>query len=282
MSSYPLGQAVRISTGTITGDAGPVDPATLTVTISLPDTTTETFNLSDFTRSSVGVFHYDYLPAQAGGYDWRIVSTVPNAASEGSFTVDTAGAHFDEPVTLEDAKAHVNKTTTTDDAELQRMLDAAMARISYEVGPLSPKTFVEEHIDDAPFILRKQPAQTFTAIAETPLYRAYGMPPTAPYPSTWRLIGGVLHRTSGWSPYFQTVATITYTAGWNPLPEDIRQAVLELTRHLWSTQQGSRASSSSGPPMRGSQEQIMAGMSYTLPNRVKELLEPYRQRTRAA
>jgi hypothetical protein len=92
--AYPLGQAVRLSTGTIKTDAGPTNPATLTLSVTLPDASTAVFNLAAFTQESTGLYHLDYLPPQAGAYSWRIVATTPNTAAEGAFTVAAAGASY--------------------------------------------------------------------------------------------------------------------------------------------------------------------------------------------
>lgn len=43
--------------------------------------------------------------------------------------------------TLADVKARLNKTTTADDAELQSMLDAALAEYSARVAPLTTSTY---------------------------------------------------------------------------------------------------------------------------------------------
>lgn len=58
--------------------------------------------------------------------------------------------------------------------------------------------------------------------------------------------------------------SVTYTAGWATVPDDLRLGVLELVRHLWRPQLGSMA--------RQVEE---AGPGYLIPNRVTELLAPY-------
>jgi hypothetical protein len=68
--------------------------------------------------------------------------------------------------------------------------------------------------------------------------------------------------------------TVVYKAGRNPVPADLKLAVMEMVRHLWSTQRGSgaRRPGSSAP------EQLapsLPGAAYTLPIRVEQLLAPY-------
>jgi hypothetical protein len=84
--------------------------------------------------------------------------------------------------------------------------------------------------------------------------------------------GGVLTRTSGysrsaWVDGFGNVS-VTYTAGRTYIPADLRQAVLELVRHLWTTQRGQQGRSRSG-------DDYTPGQGFSLPNRVIELLAPY-------
>jgi hypothetical protein len=92
---YPFGQAVLISTGTITDQTGaPTNPGTLALTVTLPDVSIYTAALVNFTADGTGRFHLVYLPPQAGAYSWRIVATSPNTAAEGAFTVAAAGMAY--------------------------------------------------------------------------------------------------------------------------------------------------------------------------------------------
>jgi hypothetical protein len=60
-----------------------IDPTTITVTVKRPDRTVTTP-----TRDSLGTFHLDYepavTPAMVGEHEYRVVTTNPDAAYEGT------------------------------------------------------------------------------------------------------------------------------------------------------------------------------------------------------
>lgn len=112
--NYPFGQAVRITLGPITNDAGLADPDTLDLTFLLPDASSTVLHKADLTHVSTGLFHYDYLPPEAGTYGWRGVGTVPNVADEGQFTVETPFAALDLWCSPSDIQAAAGMASLTD------------------------------------------------------------------------------------------------------------------------------------------------------------------------
>jgi len=249
--AYPFGQAVRLSTGTIIGDSGPTNPATLILTVTLPDTTTAVFNLAAFTQDSTGLYHLDYLPTLAGIHNWRIVATNPNTAAEGTFSVDAVGAHFADPVSREYVKAHLNMSAiTVDDAELQTVIASAVGILEDLVGPIIPRTFVDTFDGGSKqIVLRNPPIISLTSVTERLGFTTYTDTPDSP--GTYGLYGyqlddgGVItkHMSSWTVPFFRgdRNVTVTYQAGRVSLTPKLQLAVAELVRHLWQTQQGSRS-----------------------------------------
>ena len=65
--------------------------------------------------------------------------------------------------------------------------------------------------------------------------------------------------------------TISYMAGLASVPNLVQHATLETVRHLWQTQRGSMGARN---PLNG--DDYTAGMSFSLPRRVMELLDPLR------
>ena len=250
--AYPFGQAVRISTGTITSDTGPTNPATLTLTVTLPDTTTVVFLLAAFTADSTGLFHLDYLPTLPGAHFWRVVATGPNAAAEGSFQVDAAGAHFADPVSLDYIKNHLNMTgITADDAELQTVVGAAVGVLEDIIGPVAARSITDTFNGGvSQIVLRTQPVLAVTSVSERLGLITYtdvaDVPGTSYSTYGYQLDdnGIVTKHMSGWTvPFFNGTrnVTVTYTAGRTSLSPKLQLAVAELTLHLWKTQQGSRS-----------------------------------------
>jgi hypothetical protein len=64
--------------------------------------------------------------------------------------------------------------------------------------------------------------------------------------------------------------SVAYTAG-GTVPALAKHATLETVRHLWQTQRGSMGQRN---PLNG--DDYTAGMSFSLPRRVMELLDPLR------
>jgi hypothetical protein len=247
--SYPFGQSVRLSTGTITGDSGPTNPATLTLTITLPDASTVTKVLTDFTQDSTGLYHYDYLPTLPGDHDWRIVATTPNTAAEGVFTIAPVGAYYGDPVSLDYVKAHLNEKFTGDDAELQSVIEAAVAIAEDMIGPIAPRTVTETFDGGRTSItLSSPPILSIQSVTErtgqtiyTELVSGGGTYPTYGY----QLDGSVITKQQyGYPAYFfrgVRNVTVTYTAGRTPVADKYKLGIAELVRHLWKTQQGTRS-----------------------------------------
>lgn len=145
---------------------------------------------------------------------------------------------------------------TKDDTELQRTLDAAEQTIARKVGPLEPtpvnRTVTAlaggrillpiKNVLSVLSVTRSGTAAAVTAVVDS--------------------VGVVtLPGTIAAGSY-----VVSVLAGFYELPGDLEQAVLELTRHLWTSQRGPAA-------RRGADAAPLAG--YLLPLRVQELLEPY-------
>lgn len=164
---------------------------------------------------------------------------------------------------LADAKAHLNINSDTFDAKLQETIDSAEARIGQEIGPLTPADRTDRVPGGGRFLLLPSvPAQTLTAVAPA------GPDPDPVDVNDLFLDGpaGTVHYLDGskfpWAAY-----TVSYRAGWESVPADVMWAIKEELRHLWQSQRGSSR------PQDG-MELPQAG--YALPNRVIEMIAPYR------
>lgn len=166
-------------------------------------------------------------------------------------------------VSLNDVKTFLNMTGTGDDAELLTMLDRAEAIIAARVGPLEPTTVTGEvHTGPGPLVLKQWPVVSVESVSSF-----YGVPVTDfQVDADAGLVYGIFSCT------FRDT-TVTYTAGRQTLSADLQGAVLELVKHLWSTQRvpGSRRPVTSEPDERN----LQGVGSYLLPYRVQTLIEPY-------
>ena len=266
--SFQLGDVVPLSVTVTDADSQLADASAVTLTVTLPDGTTDV--TSNIASTTTGVYDHDYETVQAGVHQVRWVATGDNASAfEDVFSVGAAAsANF---ISLAEIKTHLKKdlVKTTDDAELLEFITASCSKIVELVGPVAPVALTQTVRCGArrgSIILDAHPVIEVTsvtidgdAVAEADLDAGV---------SGWILDAGAgLLRHSGW--LWGTV-TVAYRAGRAPLPGNVRLAGLELTAHLWRT---IKLNGTGGrPPVAGGDDIVIAGAAYALPNRVRELL----------
>jgi uncharacterized phiE125 gp8 family phage protein len=259
---YPAGSTVTPSITTRDANGNPANVGSTPVcTITLPDGTTAT---PAVTSGGTGIYRAAYVTTMAGhhGVVWNAAGLI----FEDAFNVDSTALFA--PVSLTDVRSHLNITgeDVERDQELTAFIQAATSAIEQRVGPLTRRSVTESHNGGRhAIVLRHSPVITVTSATENGAAVPSGGYTISP-------ASGVLTRTSGysratWVDGFNNV-TVAYVAGRTSIPADLRQAVLELVRHLWSTQRGSMAGRRTG-------EEFVSGQGYTLPNRVLELIGPY-------
>ena len=156
---------------------------------------------------------------------------------------------------MDEAMAYLRmspSSTNVDEAVLQATIDTAESLVAQRVGPLASGAQSSILFGGPSFVL---PTTTTAVTSATDLD---GNAVT----SGFRIgVGGVVTNSScalgTW--------TLVYTAGWAEMPAPIRTAVLELVSHLWRPQRGTSARPVDDSPAPG----------YLIPNRVRELLDPY-------
>lgn len=86
--TYILGNVLRLSAAFTNAAGAPADPTSTDVAITQPDGVATSATL---VKDSVGNYHADFTPTQAGLHIYRITGTgVVAAANEQSFIVQTA------------------------------------------------------------------------------------------------------------------------------------------------------------------------------------------------
>jgi hypothetical protein len=168
-------------------------------------------------------------------------------------------------VPLPDVKAHLNIQGTGDDAELQTVIDAAEARLSLELGPLSAVTVTKRVATSGSFLLLPvAPAQTLTSITDVRASTALDLSLV-----TLDEDAGIVYYADGLTAFLSPAYDVVYEAGWATVPADILFAIKEQVRHLWETQRGT--------PLTPDDTFDTPSVGYALPNRVLEMIAPYRQ-----
>jgi hypothetical protein len=275
MARYSTGQPVRLSTTVrdVTGTL--VSPTAITLTISKPDGTTQSY--SSPASDGTGLLHQD-IPVtdlgQVGHYQYKWTSTGTGAGeSAGNFDV------FDpfEPavLSLQDAKDMLNipQSSTASDAELQSYV--ATIETSLEGltgGPLISRVITGERCEFTGWYqmlqVRQRPLVSVTSITSV-------MSGTVLDISAGLDINGAARtiRKKDGSPFpsDSAVVLVTYVAGWGTAaPAALNLAARLILDHLWETQHGP-----AGRPSMGGAELLTAvpGFPYAIPNGAAELLK---------
>lgn len=175
-------------------------------------------------------------------------------------------------VTLDEAKKHLKKTGTADDGDLPGFITAAEAMIVDRIGQVAAVTAVEDLDGNLrELALTHQPVISITSVQELPGLTTVPEGDEGANVDGWVFsnLFGVLRHTV----VFPNRIRITYQAGRDPIPGNIRLAALELTAHLWRSQRGE---TNTRPSFGGADEYpLTAGLPaahYALPIRVRELL----------
>lgn len=176
-------------------------------------------------------------------------------------------------LTLAEAKAQLDISGIGDDVELQAYIDALTAPIERYVGPVENRT-VTETVDGRgrTIAVTQVPAVSLTSL--TPILTGGAALAT----DDVVLDGdtGIIRRRDGGS-FYGGPWTAVYEAGRGEVPPTINLAARILLQHLWRTQYGaSRGLSGIGGGEDFSVTEAVPGWGYAIPNRVLQLLEPYK------
>ncbi|WP_068925026.1 phage head-tail connector protein [Planobispora rosea] len=252
--TYAYGSAVRL-TQEVRSGGELVDPASITLTIRLPDgTTTSPTPVND----SVGVYHYDYTPTQAGRHIARWVTTGPVGAAEEPF--DVAAQWETGIVSLAETKRHLNLTTSAEDDELTEMIRAVTEPIERHVGVVLRRTVVETHRGGYALVLQKTPVLSITSVEG--VGSALDQDVADLLLDT---VSGVVRRQDG--GWIAGPVTTAYVAGGTSVSPSVRLASLMIIQHLWETQRGAAT------PRFGADEAVWdPRFGYAIPRRAIELL----------
>lgn len=168
-------------------------------------------------------------------------------------------------VEVEELRAYLNMRDDSHDSQLTERIDEAQAAIEAKVGPLEPSLTT----------VRVMPAHGHLRLTVAPAVSLISITP-ADSPS---LQVATLHldqaaavvTTNDGTPLAARYYDVTYVAGREDCPDNLRLAVKELARHLWS------ASKRAGAGRPGSQQSestanTVPGAAFLFPFRVEQLL----------
>lgn len=252
----PLAVNVKDATGAL-ADAG-----AMAIVVTAPDGSTSSPVIA---HPSLGVYTATYVPTQLDQHKVKWTATGANASAfSDTFSVDgQAGI-----VSLAIVRAHLGITSTATDERLrEHLLLASEMCESYTRRTYRQTTVTELHDGGTDTILlRRSPVQSVTSVTVSGTLIAA---------TDWTadLTGCLIRRnTSSGSAYWvggnQNVSVV-YVAGATSVPWKVRQACLELVRHLWDSQRGGY----SLPKQQGAGDDWDPRQGYSVPRRVAELLD---------
>lgn len=268
--------AYTIPGATVTG-------STVSLTVTAPDGSTSTPTVTQAVPATASV-----PAAQVGVYllVWSTIGAVVDVQTD-QFTVTAPGLSL---ISLGDLKDQLNISVadTTGTAKLRRFMQSATDVVQNITGPILPTPQTRVFRGGVSFvILPHRWVQSITSITEfwggTTIYTLTPQPPgTGPLTAfgyTWDpSISKIVRVSAGFEANFkpgQNAVTVNYVAGMQSIPQDITDATGELIRHWWAHgQQPGRAAFQAQP---GDDTGQITVMGYSVPNRVIEMLAPYRR-----
>jgi hypothetical protein len=209
--------------------------------------------------TSVGTRYLRHLIPTATGSQVDADDSVAFSVVVGS--VVTTG-----PILLADVKAFLPETSSTEDDLLQFLLDAAERLVARWIGsPVTPTVQTERHLAGNVIVLRQSRVVGPVVVTDTvtgAVITDYYLEPSAILSRYGNAYGHV---------------TVNYLAGFDPLPADVRLAILYTVQHSWESQRGSTPTG-----FGGVDESFVNTRGFALPNRAKEYLAAYRRGQRVA
>ncbi|QHC16865.1 hypothetical protein GR131_16205 [Streptomyces sp. GF20] len=171
-------------------------------------------------------------------------------------------------VTLAEARAHLDIDTERHDTELGLYVEALTSVIEGYVGAVEPRQVTQEvTAHRGALILLTTPVLSVT------LAEPYDGGPGLDTATLSVDAAGVVRRRDG-APVPAGAWTVAYTVGRADVPPTIRLAALMLLQHLWRTQNG--AARGMGGADDFAVTEPIPGFGYAVPNRVLQLLEPFK------
>lgn len=259
--AYDLGDLVPLTVTIRDADGDPTNATTVTLTITLPDSTIVTPSVTN-PPATTGIYLYDYPTVQAGRHTVRWTSTGPQAAY--AAVVDVRPATPAYIVSLADVKQQLNMESDEDDEELRAYLEGTTYALEDFLGrAVVRRTFTDEHSVCGEMMLNWTPVQSITSVATVDGLTTWA--PADLHVSTT----GVVTAKAGVNALVGNVL-VTYVAGPAVIPANWTLGARFMVQHLWETQRGT-----AGAPQAGGMDLPGAGFTgygYAIPPHVKQML----------
>lgn len=256
----------------VTNDLGnAADAATVTLVVTKPDQTTDTFSLAGatVTRDGLGLYHVSYVPATEGLYTLAWAATSPTRVQTDVFN---AGI-FRSIIGVNEARVYVGETDTSRDDILRLTLASLTEKVESIVGTCIQRRIVDENVTGytAQVIrLKNGPLPSVTSV-ESVTSRWPGGP-------SWVTADFIVYPDSGtlellsMIPFWYGPWKATYTAGRAVIPASFQLAVKEMLIDFWASQRPYGLDELE-PGMDDTARWEQALSQYDIPPHAKSLLE---------
>lgn len=255
-ASYLIAFDVHDDTGAL------ANATTVTASIAKPDGTNEAITIPN-PPDETGKYRYTYLTEQVGWHSWSAVTTQPNTPYGDVFNVRA----YAPMIGLAEAKAHLGAVGPGDEDELRNFLLAATEVVESKVGPCTRRDVTERVYEGSSrLVLTQHPVISVTSVTSV----WPGGPSWAS--AALRVDGdaGIVELAQPgifwWGPW-----DVVEMVGRVIIPERFIHAAKEQVKHLWETQRGAAPLLA---PVGGEETfTSSAGLTFSIPNRVLELLD---------
>ena len=174
----------------------------------------------------------------------------------------------------EDAKDYLGiaQENTVHDTEIEGFIRALTPTVEFFAGPVEPRTIRRTVGGGTQIVLPSPPVLELTSLS------SYGTALTvadlALDPET-----GIVVYANGYGGFPRGALTAVYLVGRRVVEEAITQGAKVILDHLWETQRGTAATSTSRARSRATDTTVVPGLGYAVPNRAIQLLKPLSTRT---
>lgn len=263
-----LGATIPLTVSTFDATGNLSDPATVVLTVTLPDGSTDT---PAVVHTSTGVYTCQYVTTQAGRHQVRWISTNPATSYADVFNVAEASPAM--LISLAEARAALAKRTgssTVGDSDLRGYIVAATPIVEDAAGAqrILTKTFTAN--GGAPSILIPDNIVSVLSITESGAALTAGSDYTVDF-DRGIITRGTYRMGFYFTPGIQNVV-IVYKTGVGLVADNVRLATRIIVAHLWQAdQQGSRPAIGGSAP---NADVVTTPSGFAIPRRAAELLRP--------
>lgn len=248
---------------------------------------TVSYTLTAQDTATAGLYAQTWVVTFSGG----LVETFPTVGYNTVEIQENLTTVNQTIVELDDIKEYLNLSTTdrSHDGELLRFLAGLTPVVEFITGPILPRTYTNEMYNGGVAIisLRHRPIVSVASVTEFlgPIAYPLTQVPSRDQGSIYSYVvnpsGSIQRTTAGGGtqafPGGPDAVSVTYTAGYQVTPANIRLGMLELLRvNYQQTQQGGGGRIGGGF-LSDESEPSTPMLGFLVPNRVREMLGPSRR-----